>query len=412
MEAGPHQQIIQTPPVTLTPRGILFLLVALTFIIIGVLRIDGDLIALGTSGLLLGLMVIIMGKWNLRGILLELSAPARVFADNPFDLRLTQLNMRNLFDACSIDLELSLSHVSKIETHAIWTAARSSSTSKIRGSITKRGAISEHPCTLSSAFPLGLFRFVRKITLKHEILVFPKPLVPEEFFANGEFDDAWDGEGFQSGDAPGEPRGLRPYQPGDRAQQIHWPSTIRSQARGQGPRVCEYDPPSLRPRHAIVMFHSFGTDHTLIRSDLFERALSLVCGTLRHLREIGIPAKFRADFLCWKSQKTFHAEAWSDTLTLLSQAKRANHTEAHDVLAEIEIIPAEDAIIIISDMPLISWKHIMPKRRVLLIDIQQHRFEKRDLNFKSRSPRHLKDLVRADPKATPPPQPDGLNPQR
>ena len=92
MEAGPHQQIIQTPLVTLTPRGMLFLLVALNLTIIGGVRIDGDLIALGTAGLLLGLMVIVFGKWNLRDIHLNLSAPSRVFADTPFDLRLTQLN--------------------------------------------------------------------------------------------------------------------------------------------------------------------------------------------------------------------------------------------------------------------------------------------------------------------------------
>ena len=66
MEAGPHQQIVQTPPVTVTPRGILFLLVALTLTMTGGGRIDGDLIALGTAGLLLGLMVIVCGKWNLR----------------------------------------------------------------------------------------------------------------------------------------------------------------------------------------------------------------------------------------------------------------------------------------------------------------------------------------------------------
>ena len=149
MEAGPHQQIVQTPPVTVTPRGILFLLVALTLTMVGVFRIDGDLIALGTAGLLLGLMVIVFGKLNLRGIHLKLYAPSRVFADTPFDLRLTQLNKRNLFDACNTDLELNLSHVSKIETHATWTAARSSSTSKLRGSVAKRGAISDHPCTLS-----------------------------------------------------------------------------------------------------------------------------------------------------------------------------------------------------------------------------------------------------------------------
>jgi hypothetical protein len=125
-----------------------------------------------------------------------------------------------------------------------------------------------------------------------------------------------------------------------------------------------------------------------------------------------VPANLRADFLAWKSQKTFHAEAWSDTLTLLAQAKRSSHTEAHDVLTEIETTPAEDAIIIISDMPLTSWKHILPERRVLIIDVQQHRFGQRDLNFKSRKPRRLKNLAKEDSRATHPQQPDVLNPQR
>lgn len=378
---------------TLTPRGILFLLIALGLTVAGFFRIDGNLIALGSAGLLLALMVMIFGKWNLHGIHLKIFAPSRVFADTPFDLRLTQLNSRSLFDACSTDLELNLSKASKIETHATWTAARSSSTSKLRGSIAKRGAVSEHPCTLRSTFPLGLFRFSKKLSLQHEILVFPKPLVPKEFFASGEFDDAWDGEGYQAGDAPGEPRGLRPYQPGDRAKQIHWPATVRSLARGRNPRVREYDPPGLRPRQAVVIFHSFGTDHTLIRTDLFERSLSLVCGTLRHLRGIGVPANLRADFLAWKTQKTFHAEAWSDTLTLLVQAKRSDQTEAHDVLAEIESTPAEDALVIISDMPLEAWTHIMPDRRMLIVDIRQHRFGQRDLAFTSRKPKGLKTLA-------------------
>ncbi|MDA7657054.1 hypothetical protein N8647_01790, partial [bacterium] len=68
--------------------------------------------------------------------------------------------------------------------------------------------------------------------------------------------------------------------------------------------------------------------------------------------------------------------------------------------------------IIISDMPLTSWKHILPERRVLIIDIQQHRFEQRGLNFKSREPRRLKDLAKENSRATHPQQPDGLNPQR
>ena len=349
----------------------------------GLLRIDGVLIALGMAGILLTLIVLVFGKWNLRGIQLQLTAPRRVFADTPFDLRMTQFNRRSLFDACSTDLELQLSKSVKIDTHSSWTAARSSATSKLRGSIPTRGAISQHPCILKSTFPLSLFRFQRKLEVEHEILVFPKPLVPREFFATGEFDDAWNGEGHQAGDAPGEPRGLRPYQPGDRAKQIHWPSTIRSIARGRNPRVREYDPPGLRPRQAVVIYHSFGTDNTLIRTDLFERSLSLVCGTLRHLRGIGVPATLRADFLSWKSQPTFHSESWSEALTLLARANRSDHTEAHDVIAEIEATTPDQALVLISDMPTEAWKHILPDRSMLIVDIRQHRYAKRSLRFKS-----------------------------
>ncbi len=366
---------------SMNPRGAAFLGAAVALTVAGLLLIDGVLISLGAAGFLLIAMVFLFGRWNLTKIDLQLTAPGRVFADTPFHLRLTQQNRRNLFDAYGIDLELRLSKAAKIHSHAPWTAARSSSTSKLRGSISKRGAVSQHPCDLGSSFPLGLFHFTKKTSVSQEILVFPKPLVPKEFFASGEFDDASDGAGSQAGDAPGEPRGLRPYRPGDRAKQIHWPTTIRSIARGRSPRVREYDPPGLRPRQATVIFHSFGTDHTLIRTDLFERALSLVCGTLRHLRGIGVPTTLRADFLSWKPQPTFQSDTWSQTLTLLARAQRAPDTEAHDLVAEIDALPPEQSLVIISDMPTDAWRHILPDRKLLVIDIRQHRHGKKNMSF-------------------------------
>ena len=381
MQTGRSSSFIQTPFVTITPRGAAFLGAAFALTVAGLLMIDGILISMGVAGFLLIGIVLLFGRWNLNHIRFQLSSPKRVFADTPFDLRLTQHNQRNLFDSCGMDIELRLSKTAKIHTHAPWTAARSSSTSKLRGSIPRRGAVSQHPCSLASSFPLDLFRFQKKTTVSQEILVFPKSLVPREFFATGEFDDAWNGEGHQPGDAPGEPHGLRPYQPGDRAKQIHWPSTIRSIARGRSPRVREYDPPGLRPRQATLIFHSFGTDNTLIRTDLYERALSLVCGTLRHLRGIGVPTTLRADFLSWKPHPTFQAAAWSETLTLLARAERADDTEAHDVIEEIESLPRGQALVIISDMPPEAWKHILPSRKALVIDIQQHRFSRKGMSF-------------------------------
>lgn len=365
----------------LTPRGAALLGAAVALLVAGLLKIDGALVALGAAGLLLILLVLIMGRWNLTRLRLKLQAPSRVFADTPFDLRVTQINHRNLFDAYGIDLEVELSNIAKVRSHASWTAARSSATAKLRGSIPRRGAIPEHPAHLRSKFPLSLFEHRRQIVLNQEILVFPKALVPREFFASGEFDDAWNGEGLQPGDSPGEPRGLRPFRPGDQAKRLHWPATIRSLARGRDPRVREYDPPGLRPRRATIIFHSFGTDHSLIRTDLFERALSLTCGTLRHLRRIGVPTTLRADFLLWEKVQTFQSEAWSETLAILARARRAEGTEAHDLIAEIEAVPKDEALVIISDMSPDAWCHILPDRKALIIDIHQHAYKKRGMKF-------------------------------
>lgn len=365
---------------SLNPRGAAFIGSAVALIIAGLLLIDGILISLGSAAFLLILITYIFGRWNLSGLNIQLHSPKRVFSDCPFDLQLTQHNTRQLFDAYSIELHLHLSKSATIHTHAPWTAARSSSTSKLRGSISKRGANSQHSCTLSSSFPLGLFCFSKKITTVQEILVFPKPLTPKELFTHGELDDAWQGEGHQAGDAPGDPRGLRSYRSGDRAKQIHWPSTIRSLARGHSARVREYDPPGLRPREISIIFHSFGTDHTLIRTDLFERALSLVCGTLRHLRNIGIPTTLRADFLLWKKQTSFHPTAWNDSLSALAHAQRATDTEAHDLASQIETLPSDQTPIIISDMPPEAWCHILPHQKALIIDIRQHHYGKKNLS--------------------------------
>jgi len=350
-------------------------------IVIGLFRIDGALISLGAAGLLLALLTLLAARWNLTGLKFHLTAPRRVFANTPFNLRLSVLNQRALFGSWQLTLDLHLSKSVHLSSYARWTAARSASTSKILGAIPNRGAVAKHPCLVTSTFPLGLFCSQKQVAIDHEILVFPQALVPREFLASGQFDDAWEGEGDQASDAPGEPRGLRPYQPGDRAKQIHWPATIRALARGRDPRVREYDPPGLRPRRASVIFHSFGTDHTLIRTDLFERALALVCGTLRHFRAIGVPTNLVADFLFWKPQPTFQTEAWSKTLPLLAHATRADHTEAHDLLTEIESAPSDHALVVISDMPLEAWKHVIPDRPLILIDIRQHQFKQKDLNL-------------------------------
>ena len=367
---------------SLTPRGAILLGAALALIVAGLLMIDGAMMAIGLGGLILLIFTLILGRWNLARLEGEIEAPERVFADQPFDFRLHLRNGRDLFDAHGVEMRLFLSEKADIHSHAKWTAARSVSTVKLRGSIPTRGAVSKHGLVLSSVFPLGLLKHKKRIEVQKEMLVFPKTLLPKEFFATGEFDDAWHGDGLQSGDAPGEPRGLRPFRPGDPAKNIHWPATMRAFARGRLPRVRETDPPGLRPRRATVIFHSFGTDSTLIRTDYFERALSLLCGTLQHLRRIGVPTNLCADFSAWRAQPTFQNSAWSETLTMLARAERVGDTEAHDLVAFIESVPQGDALLIVSDMPPEAWSAILPERSAVIVDVRQHRFANKNLNFR------------------------------
>lgn len=367
------------------PRGVIFLGLSIALMIIGLLRVDGVLMTLGAVGLLVGFGAAAIGRWNLTGLDFQLVGPRRVFAGKDFDLRLTHLNRRALFPIHDLDLELRPAKGVCLTGHAAFTPAQSSAVSKLRGALPQRGIYEKHPCLASSTFPLGLFRFQKRFDLFHEILAFPQPILPRELFARGGHDETWEGDGHRTSEALGEPRGLRAFQPGDRAKQIHWPATVRALSRGRNPRVREFDPPGFRPRKVEMIFHSFGTDHTLIRTDLFERALSLVCGTLRHLRGLKVPATLRADFLGWQGRETFQKAAWSQILEDLARAVRADDTEAHDVVREIEGLAPEHALIILSDMPPEAWKHLAPQRPALLIDIRQYRVASRSLKLGRRS---------------------------
>ncbi len=365
----------------------------------GLLLIDSALIVLGAIGIFTLIFAWMIGVRNLARLEVTLQAPAQVFADTVFHLHVILQNGRKLMDTFYIHTVIHLSKIARIHSQTLWTAAGSSATVKLSGSIPSRGDHQEHPCILTSKFPLGLFSHERRLTAIREILVYPKAITPREFFATGEFDDAWLGGGLQQGDAPGEPRGIRPFRPGDPAKRIHWPSTIRSIARGRSPRIRESDPPGLRPRKATVIFHSFGTDGSLIRTDHFERGLSLLCGALRHLRSIGVTAHLKADFLAWKDFPTFHSQAWSNTLTHLARAQRAHETEAHDLETAILQTPSQNALIIVSDMPPESWQHTLPQRPALIIDINQHQYSKREMIVKSKSHK-IASIPSTSPKPT------------
>jgi uncharacterized protein (DUF58 family) len=363
----------------LSPKGAIILGGSLALIVAGFVRIDGVLITLGAAGLLLFAGAFFLGRHNLRRLALTMRAPARIYADSPFDLHLSLRNKRGLLDAFGVEIALHLSQQARIHTTAAWTAAGSTSSVKLSGSIPVRGSVTDHPFTLRSTVPLGLFHLSASGAVTHEILVYPRPLVPREFFTHGALHDASLLPGSNPGHAPGEPRGIRPWQAGDPAKHIHWPASARAMARRRGLRIRENDPPGFHPQHCTVLFHSFGTSGELIRSDRFERALSLSCGTLRYLRDHGIPTILLADFLDWQPIPVITRAGMGNALVALARAERSPGTEAHDLRDAIAGVPADHSLIILSDMALDTWSHVLPGRPVLPVDIRQHRYGRKTL---------------------------------
>lgn len=357
----------------LTIRGAILFGTAVALLTAGFVTIDGILITLGGCGLLVVVWALFLSRRNLRRLALTLRAPTRLYAHTPFDLRILLHNRRRLLDAFHVEVDLQLAQQAALHADASWTAAGSHAVVKVRGSIPKRGAERTHPFTLRSTFPLGLVQATASGAASHEILVYPRPLTPREFFTQGALHDASVVPGTQAGNAPGEPRGIRPWQPGDPAKHIHWPASARSLSRHRGLRIRENDPPGFHPQRCVVVFHSYGSAGELIRGDRFERALSLVCGTLHHLRTNGVPATLLADFLAWEPRPVHSRGAFAEVLAALARAERANDTEAHNVTAVLEEVSPGDSLILLSDMPPESWQAQVPARPALIVDIRQHK---------------------------------------
>lgn len=85
----------------------------------------------------------------------------------------------------------------------------------------RRGLLRIGPVTLSSTFPLGLFRAVRRFEIDWALWVYPRP-AEQAPIPVGRSRAGFDGElEFQ---------GLRDYRPGDSPRRIHW----KGLAKGQG----------------------------------------------------------------------------------------------------------------------------------------------------------------------------------
>ena len=345
----------------------------MALLVAGLLRVDGEMAALGTAGLAFAAMSALAARMNLKGLALDLSGPHAAAVGQPVRLRLTLRNPRRGLDAFGVQVTVKTPGGDEAGTHALWVAGRSAADAELRATPGQRGDHSEVPVRLGSEFPFGLFRVERVFFCPHRMLVFPRPQVPIELLASGAWVDDTPRAAVAAGEAQGEPRGLRPYRAGDPARSIAWPATLRSHARGGGLVVRELDPPGFHPREAVVVFHSFGTDRALIRPDRFERALSLAWGALRHFQGQGIPVRLMADFDGWKSRKAGNRRQLGACGELLAKARRVAGTEAHEVRAILSSLDESTGVLIVSDMPLASWESSLRRPGAFVaVDVARH----------------------------------------
>ncbi|MFK7909089.1 MAG: DUF58 domain-containing protein [Akkermansiaceae bacterium] len=354
---------------------------AVAMVISGLFTAEGIFFLLGICGLLLILLCYLLGKINLIQLTPSIHMPANVAAGRMFELELSIHNKRILLDAFNVQMDISLPCDSVFSAQATWTAAGQCSQTILQGTIPSRGYADQHSILLSSQFPLGLFRMIKIITLRREVVVTPMPIIPMELNSHGSLHDALPHSGLSTGNSFGEPRGIRPWQAGDSSRHIHWAASARALACGHDLRIREFDPPGFHPDQCHIIFHSYASGREMLRQDRFERALSLLAGTITELQGKGIPCVLSADFLDWEPVSCQSRKQMVEFLKTLAKVQRAKGTESHDLDHAIRTTSPDQAVVIISDMPPDSWSHLTSRSpNILAIDIRQIRYGHRTLH--------------------------------
>lgn len=359
----------------LAPRGAYCLGIAIGLSLTGFIIKDGVLITLALSAITLLICCYILGRRNIANLEAHVMLPSRLHATKRYQPHLALRNKRSLLDAFSIKLTIALPHGTLLACQTPWIAARTASSSTCPLAIPMRATAIDHPYKITSLFPLSFFHFSRHQILQHPLTIYPRSITPIELLQHGSLGQCTTPLQNAAIQDSGEPRGIRPWQPGDPAKHIHWPASARSIAQGHTIRVREYDPPGQLPEHCTLIFHSYSADREMMREDTFERAISLLAGTIKHLRNLKIRVSIITDFLAWNTLKADTRTQYYEILALLADSQRAIGTQKHELQQIIDHLPKNQPAILISDMQLESWKtNLLTKPNHLAIDIRQVKF--------------------------------------
>jgi uncharacterized protein (DUF58 family) len=359
----------------LSSRGTVCLVVGVGLTAIGILSGDGALITLGLSSAMLMFCCYVLGMCNLSQLEIDVSLPHKCHANKLYKPHVVIRNKHSLLDAFHVKLHLAFPHGAVLACQSAWVPARSLSSADVAIKIPMRASSLEHPYKFTSTFPLGMFTFSSRQTLYQPLTIYPRSIIPDELLDHGISGQCSSPKKHSTIKYSGEPRSIRPWQPGDAAKSIHWPASIRSLAHGHSLRVREYDPPGMLPDSAVVVFHSFSSQREMMREDAFERAISLAAGTIAHLRNLNIKTSLVADFMRWHPFSTRTRAQYYECLSILADSQRAIGTELHELQSALNKISDKQQLIIISDMPPEVWLDLIHiPDTATVIDIRQVRF--------------------------------------
>lgn len=340
------------------------LALAVLAFIIGLARTDG---ALASIGLVLGLLVPLaglLGRNNLRHLRLQCRAASRTMAGQPFPVLLEMRRGSGSGAARAIRVRLQLPGGSGHECLFARIDGEAGATRQESFALLQRGEMRQLPYVLDSDFPLGLWNHAREGVIAHELCVYPRPLVSKKLSIPGLWREAAVTAGASIASAAGDIRGLRPWRAGDSLKRIHPAASVRAYARGTGLIVAETDPPGFSPRHVTVLFHSYAGDRAIIRPELFERALSYLCGTLRTLCQQAIPVTMIADFDGWIEHSCRNRKELTQLLEHLARVRRQQSTELHELQRVQRLLDPHSSLVVISDMPPEAWRGAMIAREM------------------------------------------------
>lgn len=339
----------------LTYRGVFLLIIAITLNLAGFILMDGVHITLACCAFALLLCCYILGKMNLAWLSLELRVPEKIHAARNYELSLKIKNPRTLLDAFRVQLRLSLPFQRPLGAHTSWIPAASSSEASLSFSIPIRTFSREHPAVINSLFPLALFHFSQRHLIPQPLCVYPRAIDPETLIFKGKMGNGSSATSTSPQQHTGDFGSLRNWQSGDAAKHIHWQASIRELAK-QGHLVVKEPTPSARYQpHTHLIFHTLTAERSLFREDHFEKAISLLVGTIDHLRRLGTSISVHYYDSQWIKHDIQSTKDYYQLLEALARYATPPITEIDELQHCIDSILPEHSLIIASHFPVEAW---------------------------------------------------------